>query len=234
MTKRGGWLAAALVGALAAAPGARADVWRVDFNGAGFSASTSITAIPNVAPPDPNPDCGTPGNNACRTDPAGAWRITGISGRFRDANLWIVDAAITGVVPINPTGPRDPVFDPLVPSSLSYIDFLNESPPSLPGLSYNNLFFPGGAPIDCDFPFAGGLLDVFGAAFTIDNGDVVVVWGDGNLDFGPQTYGMAVTDRIDRLDYAFAGVTATVPEPASAGLLALGLAALVGWRRGRR
>ena len=147
--------------------------------------------------------------------------LTGISGTFSDSSAGIDNVAITGLVPISPTNERDPVFDPLVPKSLSYIDFTNENPPGA-GLSYDNLFFPGGNPIDCDFPFSGTRLDVFGAAFTISGGDTVVLWGDGDYGFGPLTYGVGVTDGINELDYHFSGISA-VPEPDSLWLLGAGL-----------
>lgn len=210
--------------AIASAAGAGTIV-PFNFGGLGFSASGTLTVEPNVSPPDPNPLCGTPGNNPCRADPPGAFRIIGASGTFSDANIGIFDAAITGIVPTSPTNEHDPVFDPLVPTSLSYLDS---------NLTYNNLFFPDGSPIDCDYPFFGTFLDVFGAAFTIDGGRVVNLWGDGNAGpGGALTYGAAVGEGATQLDYAFAGVNAGVPEPFSIAFLAAGLAG-VGWMRRRR
>src|SRR5690242_7043978 len=86
-----------------------------EFSGAGFNAVGHITVEKNVPPPDPNPDCGTPGANACRTDPPGAYRIVAIRGSFSDATDGIANAPITGLVPISPTNERDKTFDPLVP-----------------------------------------------------------------------------------------------------------------------
>lgn len=164
----------------------------------------------------------------------GAFMLIGISGTFSDSSIGINNATITGLVPISPANERDPQFDPLVPTSLSFIDFTDENPPAVVGLSYDNLFFPGGNPIDCDYPHSGTLLDVFGAAFTVSGGDTVVLWGDGDLNYGPLTYGVGVTNGVERLDYKFAGIS-SVPEPASFWLFAPGLLLLgvPAWRRRR-
>jgi hypothetical protein len=225
--------AASLIVALAVGQPARAAVWLLDFQGPGVSGNVAITAVPNVSPTDPNPNCGTPGNNACRTDPAGAYMITSITGTFSDSNTPtpIVNANITGLVPINPTNERDATFDPLVPASLSYIDYANETIQGSGALSYNNLFFPDGSPIDCAYPFSGTLLDVFGAAFTIVGGDTVDFWGDGNYGYGPLTYGVGVTDGTNELDYQFSGISAAVREPGSVWLLASGLLGVLAWRQ---
>ncbi len=177
-------------------------------NGGGVAGHGFLTIAPNVAPADPDPACGTAGHNPCRTDPPGAFMITGISGLFTDAADGIFDAAITGIVPTSPTNERDPVFDPLVPSSLLYLAFPGGPPSS------NNLYFPDGSPIDCAFPYAGTFVDVFGMAFTVAGGYTVNLWGDGDL-FGPgtKTYGVGVTDGEKELFYQFAGVNGTSPTP---------------------
>lgn len=192
-------------------------------SGLGINSSGFFTIVPNVSPPDPNPLCGTPGNNPCRSDPPGAYRITGVHGKFSDANVGIFNAVITGLVPISPENEHDPVFDPLVPASLSFIPA---------GFSYNNLFFPNGSPIDCAFPFYGTFVDVFGTAFNIAGGYTVNLWGDGN--FGPGgalTYGIGVAQGTARLDNLFAGVGATVPEPLTLSFFGAGLVGAAAMRR---
>jgi hypothetical protein len=186
------------------------------FSGGPFSGSGVLTFVPDVSPADPNPMCGTPGNNPCRSDPVGAYAITGVTGAFSDTNLGISDAAITGLIPIDPANERDPTFDPLVPTSLSFVEA---------GLSYNNLFFPTGSPIDCDYPFAGTFLDVFGMAFTIAGGDTVNLWGDGAEPGVGRTYGVGVASGASVLDYQFDGVSGapSVPEPATWALMLGGL-----------
>jgi hypothetical protein len=193
-------------------------------SGGPFSGSGVFTIAPNVSPPDPNPLCGTPGNNPCRADPPGAYAITGVTGTFSDTNLGISNAAITGLVPIHPANERDPVFDPLVPTSLSFIDY---GPPA-GALTYNNLFFPAGSPIDCDYPFFGTFLDVFGVAFTVAGGYTVDFWGDGAEPGVGLTYGVGVTNGASLLDYQFDGVTAaaSIPEPSTWALMLMGFGGL--------
>lgn len=228
---RGLFVASAAIAALAFGQQARADeVFPFAFNGPGVSGGGDFTVVPNVSPPDPNPDCGKPGNNPCRADPPGALKIIDITGTFTDTNngLAIHNAAITGVVPINPANERDTTFDPAVPTSLSFIDWKNEPSPNA-AFSYDDLFFPGGNPFDCNYPFKGTFLDPFGVAFTIAGGDTVDFWGYG--DAGPGgalTYGVAMTDGINALDYtAFPGdISAALPEPSTWALLMLGFMGL--------
>jgi hypothetical protein len=205
------------------APPTYANVIGFTLNGPGVSANGTFAIEPNISPPDPNPNCGTLGNNPCRSDPPGAYRITNVTGIFSDAAAGIVNASILGLVPTNPENERDPTFDPLVPASLSFI----------PGtdLSFNNLFFPNGSPIDCAYPFFGTFLDVFGTAFTIDGGYTVDFWGDGNVPGLGLTYGVAVTDGTNTLDYQFQGISATAPEPATIALLGAGLGGIAMRRR---
>jgi hypothetical protein len=146
-----------LLAAAAIAPQAQAAVGFFSFSGSGFSGSGTVTFAPNVSPKDPNPNCATDPGVICRSDPPGAFSVTGITGTFSDATDGILNAKITGLVPISPANERDAIFDPLVPSSLSFVDYPGDATHDPGALTYNNLLFPLGSPIDCDFPFAGPL-----------------------------------------------------------------------------
>lgn len=223
----------ALIAAMAFTSQANAGEIAFSFNGLGFSSSGQFTIAPNVGPADPDPNCGTAGHNVCRADPPGASMITAITGTFSNAANGILNAAITGLVPIHPANERDAVFDPLVPTSLSFIDY--GTGPTAGALTYNNLYFADGSPIDCDFPFTGTFVDVFGLAFTVAGGYTVNLWGDGDM-FGPgtTTYGVGVTDGSRALAYEFNGVdamAAAVPEPSSYALFSAGIFGMLAWRK---
>ena len=222
-------VAGAMVTVIAFGPRAHAYTTAFEFSGGGFSGSGFLTVEPNVSPPDPNPNCGKAGENPCRSDPPGAYRVTDITGTFSDAKDGISNANITGLVPINPANERDPTFDGLVPSSLSFIDY---GPNTADHWTYNNLFFPDGSPIDCVYLYKGTFLDVYGVEFTIAGGDMVNLWGDGDRPGLGLTYGIGVTDGYQKLGNQFAGISASVPEPSSFWRFGTSLLVGLAWRRG--
>lgn len=205
--------------ALLCAPRVEAAIIPFTFNGAGISGSGAFTV-------GPDPVAG---------DPANALAITGMSGTFSDANIGIVNAAIRGIVPINPLSPPNP---PPFPGSFGYFPATNLPPPDL-AVSYDNLIYLDGSPIVCpDYTGFGGFLDVFGVLFTIDDGGIqytVDLWSDGTApDLPPLSYGALVVDSTGAtVDFQFAGIAASVPEPAAISLLGFGLLALAHGRRRR-
>ncbi len=98
-------------------------------------------------------------------------------------------------------------------------------------LSYDNLFYPAGSPPSAtDYPFGGGLLDIYGLLFTLGNGDVVNLWSNGVPPGGSLDYGVAVANASTSLDYV-GGSVAVSPEPGSFWLLATGLLGMAFWLR---
>jgi hypothetical protein len=193
---------------------ARADSVQFSFNGSGVSGAGTLTYTPQAG---------------------GAGTITGITGTFSDTNTGIngkpaiVDAVITGLVPINPVNPL-PV-NVTAPDFSQYV-IANGVPgehPS-PSLSYDNTYYPDGSPVVCtDYPFSGGFLDVYGVLFTLSSGQVAGLWSNGVQPTGLD-YGVAVADATYTYDYVAGGVNASaapvaaVPLPAAfwMGLSTLG------------
>lgn len=208
---------------------AKANVVQFFVGGEGYAVSGSMTVAPNVSPPDPDPTCGTDGS-PCRSDPPSAWKITAISGTFSDVADGISKAAITGLIPISPAIPHDSPVDPLVPTSLSFVDYSGGS------FSYDNLYFPDGSVVDCTtFPFTGTFIDDFGAAFTTAGGYTVNIWGDGDFN-GPGTtaYGITVLKDSSLLSTSFNGLSGGVPEPSTWALMLLAFGGLGSGLRHRR
>ncbi len=231
------WATAALVAALGFGVQAKAAVVQFSISGEGYSVNGSLTVQPNVSPTDPDPTCGTDGS-PCRSDPASAYKITAITGTFSDAADGVLNATITGLIPISPALPHDSPVDPLVPTSLSFVNYT--SSPTGPGsFSYDNLYFPDGSVVDCTtFPFTGTIVDDFGMAFTTAGGYTVNVWGDGDLH-GPGTtaYGIDVLKDSTLLSGSFDGLNGgAVPEPSTWMLMLMafgGLGLALRRRRGR-
>ena len=86
------------------------------------------------------------------------------------------------------------------------------------------------------YPFFGGILDIFGVMFTLDNGDLLGLWSNGDVPGLGLNYGYNVirptADGFELLGSQFEGVAVTaVPEPGALALLSTGLLGVFGWRR---
>ncbi len=110
----------------------------------------------------------------------------------------------------------------------------------------------GNSPNNCaDYPFFGGVLDVYGVAFDIAGGNVGVLWSDGNIPGAGLVYaagdgnanGTILDDPNGKgadqslpTGMPVALVTSAAPEPGSSFLFGIGLLGLVGIlaRKGKR
>jgi hypothetical protein len=202
------------------AAGAHAGTFLFNFLGSGVSGTIDLTYSVN---PNTGPIPGTDSPNT--VDPVGSYIVSNISGTFSDTSLSISNAVISGIVPSNPALPEPTNF--YAPSSFGFYPITND----LPGLSYDGLFYPGGSPqSSSDYTFHGGFFDIYGIMFTLDNGDTVNFWSNGEIG-GNITYGVGVTNGTDLLHYA--GLVG-VPEPTSWALMLLGVAGIGGAMRGSR
>jgi hypothetical protein len=209
---------------------AHAGNYLFNFIGSGVSGTVDITfAI------DPNTGV-LPGTSPNPVDPIGAYIVTDVTGTFSDANIGISNASITGAVASNPANPEPTNL--LAPHSFGWYPVANGVPGPggvAPGFSYDELFYPAGSPQTAsDYPFHGGVFDIYGIVFTIAGGDAVNLWSNGDLGAGVN-YGVGVTDGTNVLDYV-SPIAGSVPEPAGWALMMLGVAAVGGAARiaGRR
>jgi hypothetical protein len=218
--------------ALLAPVGAHASVFDFSFAGPAVSGMLRLTYEAN---PNAGPLAGTSPNPY---DPVGSYIVTAISGTFSNSNLGIVDAAVTGLVPVNNATP-DPQN---LRAPKSFSRFLIEKgvqsdqpgAPPAPGLSFDNLYYPGGSPqTSTDYPFSGGLFDIYGLMFTIQGDKAVNLWSNGVQPGAGLNYGVAVATRVELLDYTSGVSIAAVPEPA-VWLMMIGGFGLVGATLRRR
>lgn len=203
---------ASLAVALAFGPQAQADmIIPFAVSGDGLSASGSFTITPD-------PTSG---------DPAGGYAITGVSGTFSDSNVGLSDVAMTGVV-----ADLDNEKGNQYAASLSRMGV--DANGLLPmhdnnSLTYDNLFYPDGAPDVCNDDVLGGFLDVLGAFLTLNNGDVINLWADSGTSATSILYGFALAApeqgdfAYKAIDYSPNTLTMTAREPASLWLFATAL-----------
>jgi hypothetical protein len=225
--KKSYWAGAAALAGMALVGQAHASTLPITFSGQGVSGSLEITFGPGTDATYPN-----------------ALEITGVSGTFTDTNngLDIVNAMVSGLEPINHAPPGDPMNIGVVPNDFSTFSVASGLPPVSNGVvTYDNLFWPGGSPpVAWDFDGAGGFLDIYGLAFTIDGGGTLVdlfdngVGAFSGIDYGG--FGVVVATPSAALDYVAQGVTASTPEPSTWAMMVLGFAGLgfAGYRASRK
>jgi hypothetical protein len=220
------WAGVAALAEMALAGYAHASTLPITFSGPGVSGSLEITFGPGSDATYPN-----------------ALEITGISGTFTDRNngLDIVNAPVSGLQPINHATPGDPKNIGVAPNDFSMFSVASGLPPVSNGVvTYDNLFWPGGAPPTAwDFDGAGGFLDIYGLAFTIGGGVLVDLFDNGvgafsGIDYGG--FGVVVANHDVALDHVSAGVAASTPEPSTWAMMVLGFGGLgfAGYRASRK
>lgn len=217
------WVMAALAG-MALVSRADAATIPIQFSGPGVSGSLVLTIGTTTDAKYPN-----------------ALEVTGISGTFSDTNISpaIVNVPVGPLIPVNNATPE--VGNDLAPHDFSRFAVASGLPAVNNGfLTYDNLFWPGGAPPTAsDFDGAGGFLDIYGLMFSIGGGIVVDLFDNGvspttGADYGG--YGVGVANSDMALDYVAGGVSASTPEPSTWAMMLLGFAALgfAGYRTARK
>jgi hypothetical protein len=168
-----------------------------------------------------------------------AFEITGISGTFSDTNagLHIINAAVGPLQPINFATPEPTNLR--APHDFSKFAVASGLPPTSGGsVTYDNLYWPGGAPPTAsDFDGAGGVIDIYGLMFSIGGGVVVDLFDNGvspttGVNYGG--YGVVVANSDKALNYVGGGVV--TPEPSTWAMMILGFAGLAfaGYRASRK
>jgi hypothetical protein len=225
------WAGAALMIVVATPVAAQTSTIKFKFTGPTSSGRLSVSYVPdlNTAP--------VLGMSPNIHDPLGSFIVTGVSGTFSDKTLGLDKVSVTGIEPLNIVSPEASNLE--APSRFSLLTVANGvddgSGHPTSGFHYDNIIYPGGSPQTAtDYPFKGGLFDIYGLAFVLSNGNAVNLWSNGVVPGVGLNYGVAITDRKDVLNYTGGVSLQAVPEPATWALMVGGFGMLgVGMRRRR-
>jgi hypothetical protein len=150
--------------------------------------------------------------------------ITGISGNFSDTGD-MVSGPISGLV--------TSLYSNVCPGAANF---------SPAGYSYDNLYYPRGAPAICafDYPYSNGVLDIFGVLFNVnDLGTTYTVdlWSNGVIPHVGLSYGLSlaegattINDGMGSQGVFLSSFTAAVPEPGYFFVVGIGLVGLIALR----
>jgi hypothetical protein len=217
------WAGVVALGGMALVGQAHAATMPITFSdGAGVSGSLVITF--------------GPGTDA--KYPTTGFEITSVSGTFTDTKLGIENAAVTSLVPINHATPLDVPTNELAPDDFSHFAVANGLPAESRGfITYDNLFWPGGAPPTASaFDGHGSVLDIYGLMFTVGASTAVDVFSNG-IGFGPPglEFGAVIANHDTLLD-SVSNIALSTPEPSTWAMMVLGFAGLgfAGYRKGRK
>jgi hypothetical protein len=151
--------------------------------------------------------------------------ITGITGHFSDTGDGVV-GPISGLV--------SSVYSNKCPGAANF---------SPAGYSYDNLYYPNGSPAICafDYPFSGGVLDIFGVLFHVNDAGTtydVNLWSNGAVPGAGLLYGVSVAQGATTINDGQNGsgvpipsfTAAETPEPGYLVVVGVGLLGLIVFR----
>jgi hypothetical protein len=149
--------------------------------------------------------------------------ITGISGTFSDPG-----DGVSGSI------------SSLVVSSYSNVcpGAANFSPA---GYSFDDLYYPSGSPAICafDYPFSGGVLDIFGVLFNVNDGGTIYtvdLWSNGVVPGTGLNYAISVAEGTNTINDGVgeSGVSLSsftiAPEPGNLSVVGIALVGMIAFR----